>query len=75
MLPVKKRPFLLCCVGLILVACAPQEAATPDLSELLTRAEATDFHETSSHADVMEMAQALAAASDRVHFTTWWHHK
>jgi hypothetical protein len=36
---------------------------------LLTRAEATDFQETSRHEDVMAVARALDAASDLVHLT------
>lgn len=44
---------------------------TPDLSTLQTRAEATDFVETSSYEDVVGMAEALAAASDQVHLTYW----
>ena len=57
--------------ALALVACAPQEAERPDLADLLTKAEATDFNETSTHAEVVEMAETLAAADDRVHLTRW----
>ncbi|MGI9625666.1 MAG: M14 family metallopeptidase [Longimicrobiales bacterium] len=61
---------------LVLSGCRPgdQAASTPeapDLSDVLTRAEATDFHETSTYADVVEMAEDLDAAGDRVHLT-WW---
>jgi Zinc carboxypeptidase len=38
-----------------------------DLPELLTRAEATDFQETSRHADVLAFCDALAAESKYVH--------
>ncbi len=41
------------------------------LDELLTRAERTDFIETSRYADVMEMAERLAALSDRIHLTSF----
>lgn len=53
-----------------LTACAG-DAQAPDLSSLLTRAEATDFVETSRYDDVIAMSEALAAASDRVHMTYW----
>ncbi len=45
--------------------------ALPDFTELLTRAERTDFRETSSYAEVVELAQKLAALSDEIHFTTF----
>lgn len=38
-----------------------------DLRELLTRAEATDYQETSRHADVLAFCDALAAESKYVH--------
>lgn len=65
----KKAAILL--PALVLWGCADQESAAPDLSTLLTKAEATDYHETSTYDEVVEMAEALAAASDRVHLT-WW---
>lgn len=52
------------------VACAP-ETPPPDLSDLLTRAEATGFIETSSYQDVMDFATALAEAHDQVHLTSF----
>ncbi len=57
--------------ALAVLACGTEESPPPDLSQLQTTAEATDFQETSSHADVVQMAEALAAADDRVHLTTW----
>ncbi len=54
----------------LVTACAP-EAPPPDLSALLTRAEATGFTETSSYQDVMDFATALAEAHDQVHLTSF----
>ncbi|GMR13338.1 MAG: M14 family metallopeptidase [Gemmatimonadota bacterium] len=54
----------------VAAACAP-ETPPPDLSDLVTRAEATDFVETSSYQDVMDFATALAEADDRVHLTSF----
>ena len=51
-------------------ACSPQ-APPPDLSGLLTRAEVTDFVETSSYQDVMDFARALDESSDRIHLTSF----
>ncbi len=51
-------------------ACSPQ-APPPDLSVLLTRAEASDFEETSSYQDVMAFARALDESSDRIHLTSF----
>lgn len=48
-------------------AAEAQEAA----SDLLTRAERTDFVETSSYDDVMELSRRLAELSDDVHLTTF----
>ena len=62
-----------CICSLLIVvsaACSPQ-APPPDLSALLTRAEATGFIETSSYQDVMDFARALADADDRVHLTSF----
>lgn len=60
-----------CTVFVLLLAACAGGAEAPDLTELLTRAEATDFVETSRYDDVIAMAEALAAASDRVHLTYW----
>ena len=46
-------------------------ASSQTLDALLTRAERTDFVETSSYEDVMEMAERLAALSDVIHLTTF----
>jgi hypothetical protein len=50
---------------------SPDVPDQADVSGLQTRAEATDFVETSSYQDVLDMAEALAAASDGVHLTYW----
>ncbi|MDA0328700.1 MAG: M14 family metallopeptidase [Gemmatimonadetes bacterium] len=42
-----------------------------ELDALLTRAERTDFAETSSYADVIEMVERLAALSDDIHLTSF----
>jgi zinc carboxypeptidase len=52
-----------------LVACSGE--TQPDLSHLQTRAEATDFTETTRFDEVVEMSRALADASPRVHLTTF----
>jgi hypothetical protein len=41
------------------------------LESLVTRAERSDFAETSSYADVLQMAEQLAALSDQIHMTTF----
>ena len=45
--------------------------AQESFDQLLTRAEATDFIETSSYEDVMAFAEALAAGSDEIHLTNF----
>lgn len=55
----------------ILLAVLPATLSAQSLAELLTRAERTDFAETSSYADVMEMAERLAELSDEIHLTTF----
>lgn len=50
-------------------ACASD--ATPDFSGLLTRAEASDFRETSSYDDVMAFSTALAEGDSRIHLTSF----
>ncbi len=59
----------LCLLVLALPACTEQESES--LADLLTRAEATDFIETSRYDDVMEMSEALARLSDDIHLTTF----
>ena len=45
--------------------------AQDSFDDLLTRAEATDFIETSSYDDVMRFVEALAANSDEIHLTSF----
>ncbi len=52
----------------LLTACNP--SGSPDES-FLTRAERTDYRETSSYADVVDFLERAAAASPMVHFTTY----
>ena len=52
----------------VLAAC--DGAPAPDDS-FLTRAERTDYRETSSHADVVDFLQRAAASSPSVHYTTF----
>jgi len=54
----------------VAAACTPETPPT-DLSDLVTRAEATDFIETSSYQDVMDFVAALAESSDQVHLTSF----
>lgn len=61
-------------LGLLLVSlpsCVDEGATEGSLDDLLTRAEATDFIETSRYADVMEMSESLARLSDDIHLTTF----
>ena len=58
--------------ALLASSVAPVTAsAQASLDALLTRAEATDFVETSSYDDVMGMVEELAALSDRIHLTSF----
>lgn len=59
-------PMLL--LAALAAACAP---AGGDLDSLLTRAERTDFRETSSYAEVVAFMEEAAAASPRIHLTTY----
>ncbi len=49
-------------------ACSP---SPPAIDTFLTRAERTDYRETSSYADVVDFLQRAAAASPSVHYTTY----
>ena len=49
-------------------ACRPAEG--PYVGDLQTRAEATDYVETSRYADVVEFMEVVAAASPRMHLET-----
>lgn len=51
------------------VASGAQEPGDPAL--LLTRAERTEFRETTSYDEVMRLARRLAGTSDRIHMTTF----
>ena len=50
----------------LLAACTP-----PPPDTFLTRAERTDYRETSSYADVVDFLERAAAASPLVHYTTY----
>lgn len=54
--------------AILLTACNP--SPSPD-DTFLTRAERTDYRETSSHADVVDFLERAAAASPMVHYTTY----
>lgn len=56
-------------VGLLPVAAGAQDPAGLDL--LLTRAERTDFAETTRYDEVMEIVRRVAAATPDVHLTTF----
>ena len=51
----------------LLTGCAP----SPPPDTFLTRAERTDYHETSSYADVVDFLERAAASSPSVHYTTY----
>ena len=55
-------------VAATLTAC---EASTPPGDAFLTRAERTDYRETSTHADVVDFLERAAAADPSVHYTTY----
>ena len=55
-------------VAAILPAC---DASPPPGDAFLTRAERTDYRETSSYADVVDFLQRAAASSPSVHYTTY----
>ena len=55
--------------GAVLLSACVAGDATP-VAELETRAEATDYVETSRYADVMAFSEAVAAADPRIHLTT-----
>ena len=55
-------------VTAILPAC---DASPPPGDAFLTRAERTDYRETSSYADVVDFLQRAAATSPSVHYTTY----
>ena len=54
-----------------LLAACTGSPSPPDA--LLTRAERTDYRETSSYADVVDFLQRAAAGDPRVHYTTYGH--
>ena len=51
----------------LLTACTP----SPPPDTFLTRAERTDYHATSSYADVVDFLERAAASSPSVHYTTY----
>ncbi|MDE2874280.1 MAG: M14 family metallopeptidase [Gemmatimonadota bacterium] len=57
-------------VAALLAAC---DASPPPDATFLTRAERTDYSETSSYADVVDFLERAAAASPSVHYTTYGH--
>jgi len=61
-------PILLACL-VIAPAASAQSAAEMDL--LLTRAERTDFRETTRYEEVMDLVERLAAGSPDIHLTTF----
>ena len=62
------RSRALLAVAAILPAC---DASPPPGDAFLTRAERTDYRETSSYADVVDFLQRAAATSPSVHYTTY----
>ena len=53
------------------VCTAGSAAAQVDFVQLLTRAERTEFRETSSYADVMALSAQLASLADDIHLTSF----
>ncbi len=61
-------PGLLVAAAAVLTACDP---SPPPNDAFLTRAERTDYRETSSYAEVVDFLQRAAAADPSVHYTTF----
>ena len=61
-------PGLLVAAAGVLTACDPSPRPN---DAFLTRAERTDYRETSSHAEVVDFLQRAAAADPSVHYTTY----
>ncbi len=61
------RQAALAALAALITACSPPF----DEDAFLTRAERTDFRETSSYADVVDFLQRAAALSPAVHYTTY----
>ncbi|WP_420464391.1 M14 family metallopeptidase [Candidatus Palauibacter sp.] len=55
-------------VAAVLTAC---DAAAPPDTAFLTRAERTEYRETSSHADVVDFLERAAASEASVHYSTY----
>jgi hypothetical protein len=58
-------------VSILAVAAAAQQPAAAKRTWPLTRPEATNYTETSRYDDVMAFMKAMAAASPRIHLTTY----
>jgi len=53
----------------LMLSCAATATAQPDVSTLQTRAEASNFEQTSRYREVVDFMQAVAAASDQIRLT------
>ncbi len=62
--------LLVAAAAAVLTACDP---SSPPNNAFLTRAERTDYRETSSYAEVVDFLQRAAAADPAVHYTTFGH--
>jgi murein tripeptide amidase MpaA len=65
------RTWLTALLLTLFVAPTVARAQANDAALLLTRAERTDFRETTRYAEVVELAERLAAASPDIHLTTF----
>ena len=68
LLAIPRRVSACALVTAIVAAC---DASAPPADAFLTRAERTDYRETSSYADVVDFLRRAAAASPSVHYTTF----
>ena len=59
----------LCFFFLVVLSAMPLRGQT--VEELLTRAELTDFAETTSYDEVMALSEGLAELSENIHLTTF----
>ena len=67
----RPRPTFLPLLGAAALALAPRAAAQGDAAALRTRAERTDFRETSRYDDVVAFLEAADRASPLIHLTTF----
>jgi len=66
----RPRRWAVVAICFAFLPCMARGQSNPDADLLLTRAERTDFRETTRYAEVMELSARLAARSPQIHLTT-----